>query len=121
MKLFGHEIHLSLRRRVPPEEMVCFGCGQDGNSARKLIAGPPWTFICDECVTMAELALGAGDKGPRSGLLLELTEGRRCSFCNKPVAVATAGAGVGICQECVSICQSIIEEDRQLESQRSEE
>ncbi len=116
MKLFGREIRFSLRRKVPPEEMLCFGCGRDGNSAWKLIAGPARRFICDECVAVAEQALATDDASAESGLLLERTEGRRCSFCNKPVAVATAGAETGICRECIKICQDIIEEDRRLEA-----
>jgi len=119
MKLFGREIHFSFRKKVPPEEMVCFGCGRDGSSVWKLIAGPAPMFICDECVAKAELALAADDQGLQSDLLLERSEGRRCSFCNEPVVVATAGAEVGICQECIKICQDIIAEDRRVESQLS--
>ena len=37
----------------------------------------------------------------------------RCSFCNKPqseVGTLIAGPGVYICDECVDLCQSIIDE-----------
>jgi ATP-dependent protease Clp ATPase subunit len=118
MKLFGFEIDLFPRRKVPPEEIVCFGCGREGNSGKKIIAGPFGVFICEECVAAAELALMTDDKGPTPGLLLERAEGRRCSFCSEQVAVATAGAEVGICRGCVSICQAIITEDRLLEANR---
>jgi ATP-dependent protease Clp ATPase subunit len=118
MKLFGFEIDLFPGRKVPPEEIVCFGCGRYGSSGKKIIAGPFGVFICEECVDGAEVALTTDDKGPTPGLVLERTEGRRCSFCSEQVTVATAGAEIGICRGCVIICQNIISEDRLLEAQR---
>jgi len=120
MKLFKHEIHFSFRSRVPPEEMVCFGCGRHDDNVQKLIAGPPGVFICDECVAQADLALATYDSDPSSGLLQERTEGGCCSFCSKSVAVATAGAEIGICQACIDICQNIISEDSLLKDQLPE-
>lgn len=113
MKLFGREIHLSLGRRPHPEEMVCFGCGCDGESAAKLIAGPQ-VFICDRCVEAAALALAPAAGGAGPGVRLERAAGRRCSFCNAAGAVATAGGEAGICRSCVGICREIIAEDRLL-------
>jgi ATP-dependent protease Clp ATPase subunit len=118
MKLFGFEIDFFPRRKVPPEEIVCFGCGRDDNSGKKIIAGPFGVFICEECVVGAELALTADDGSAMLGSSLERVEGRRCSFCNEQVAVAKADGEIGICRRCVSICQKIITEDRQLEANR---
>ena len=115
MKLFGHEVHFSLRRKRSPEEMVCFGCGRDGESATKLIAGPR-DFICDRCVDAARLALTEDDE--ESGTPLVRTEGGRCSFCNTPIAMATAGGEVGICLSCIGICASIIAEDLRNEARQ---
>ena len=39
---------------------------------------------------------------------------RRCSFCGKPqsqVRRLVAGSGVYICDECVTVCMDIINED----------
>ena len=38
----------------------------------------------------------------------------RCSFCGKPQSLVQkiiAGPGVYICDECISVCQSILEEE----------
>jgi hypothetical protein len=43
---------------------------------------------------------------------------KRCSFCNKSardVRKLVAGPGVNICNECVDICQSILDENRMLD------
>ncbi len=111
MKLFKFEIHLALGRRKQPDEMVCFGCGRDGDTAAKLIAGAH-VFICDRCVDAAALALATDDEAPEPDLRLERTGGRRCSFCNAANAVATAGGEDGICPSCVGICRKILAEDR---------
>ncbi len=47
-----------------------------------------------------------------------------CSFCGKPQAVATrliAGSGVYICDACVRLCMSIIEDEDRLKKGRSDE
>ncbi len=117
MKLFGLDIPFSLpKRREPgPEEMVCFGCGQDGNDSKKLIAGPLPVFICDRCVARAEAVRAGDDRSGTRDPTLKRVEGHRCSFCNKPLPIVTAGGGTGICEECITICQKIIAADRSLD------
>lgn len=47
-----------------------------------------------------------------------------CSFCGKPQAAADrliAGAGVYICDACVRLCMSIIEDEDRLRKGRSDE
>ena len=47
-----------------------------------------------------------------------------CSFCGKPQAVADRlidGSGVYLCDACVRLCMSIIEEDDRLKKGSSEE
>ena len=47
-----------------------------------------------------------------------------CSFCGKPQAVATrliAGSGVYICDACVRLCMSIIDDEDRLKKGRSDE
>jgi ClpX C4-type zinc finger/Glyoxalase superfamily protein len=38
---------------VPPKTLYCSFCGKSQHEVRKLIAGPPPVFICDECVDIA--------------------------------------------------------------------
>ena len=50
--------------------------------------------------------------------------GVRCSFCGKPqeaVKKIIAGPGVFICDECVSLCTDIIEEEAYAEGKDLEE
>jgi hypothetical protein len=35
---------------APPKTLYCSFCGKSQHEVRKLIAGPPPVFICDECV-----------------------------------------------------------------------
>ena len=47
-----------------------------------------------------------------------------CSFCGKPQSVADrliAGSGVYICDACVRLCMSIIEDEDRLKTGRSDE
>lgn len=37
----------------PNEEGSCSFCGKPRRAVRKLIAGPNWAFICDECVFLS--------------------------------------------------------------------
>jgi ClpX C4-type zinc finger/Glyoxalase superfamily protein len=37
---------------VPPKTLYCSFCGKSQHEVRKLIAGPPPSFICDECVEL---------------------------------------------------------------------
>ncbi len=44
-----------------------------------------------------------------------MSEGPRCSFCGKPhteVAKLVAGPGVHICDECIALAESIVDEYR---------
>ena len=58
--------------------------------------------------------LGPGE----NGLKKNNGDGLRCSFCNKnqnDVRKLIAGPTVFICNECVAVCQDIIDEDRRME------
>jgi len=37
---------------APPKTLYCSFCGKSQHEVRKLIAGPPPSFICDECVNI---------------------------------------------------------------------
>jgi hypothetical protein len=37
---------------APPKTLYCSFCGKSQHEVRKLIAGPPPSFICDECVEL---------------------------------------------------------------------
>ena len=110
MRFLGCEIELSGGRKVPPEARVCFACGRGEGGTTQLVAGPD-TFICDLCVAAARLVLAADTEDAGRSSQLRPIEGRRCSFCNSPTTVASAGGGAGICQSCVCGCQYILAEE----------
>jgi hypothetical protein len=51
----GDERELSVAAQnnpTPPKTLYCSFCGKSQHDVRKLIAGPPPSFICDECVEL---------------------------------------------------------------------
>lgn len=91
---------------------ICTFCGKDQNEVARLIGGPGGIFICDECI--AKIA-----QNPEAGDAIMGAEGAdktQCSFCGKkPQSVkyiAQGPGGVNICNECIELCQQIIEEEQ---------
>ena len=96
---------------------VCSFCGKSQEQVRKVIAGPG-VFICDECVDLCQEIL---DEEPLEfspslssiGLVSE-QEGRICSFCGKApeqVQKLIGGPAVNVCDECIELCQEILNEE----------
>jgi hypothetical protein len=101
------------------ELMSCSFCGQHQQQVSKLIAGPDGR-ICDRCVGRVHAVLasvGATASTPIAVIRRVSDEGRDggCSFCgtgrDRVEAVAAAG-DARICNECLSLCEEIISDDR---------
>lgn len=93
---------------------LCSFCGKNQDEVQRLIAGPGDIYICDECIAKISQHPEARDTGAgaeRSGKV-------RCSFCGKQsrqVRYLVQGPGdVNICNECVELCQEIIEEEQSI-------
>jgi phage FluMu protein Com len=111
-----------------PATLACTFCGKTQKTVRKLIAGPG-VYICDECVALAQTVIGSGDPADTEfGTLYAVPaeqSGVRCSFCGKtrarveqmaivPAAtIQRTSASAAICEECLTLCAEIIEEERQ--------
>jgi ATP-dependent protease Clp ATPase subunit len=90
----------------------CTFCGKDQNQVARLIAGSGSVYICDECITRIA-------QNPESSDAIMGAEGSdqvRCSFCGKKPRqvkyVAQGSRGVKICNECIELCQQIIDEEQ---------
>ena len=119
---------MSLKKR--DLDLSCSFCGKHQREVRKIIAGPT-VYICDECIKLCNVILGEevereqpapearppsperGEKKPNQVLC--------CSFCGKShreVRKLIAGPTVYICDECIGLCNDIIAEEIELESER---
>jgi len=88
------------------ENLSCTFCGKRSLDVEQLIASAtPGVFICDGCVSAAELAAGGG--GAQSGSTS--TTDRECSFCLRPIAIYGSAPG-RIRAECVDICRELVAE-----------
>lgn len=90
---------------------TCSFCGKDQNQVGRLIAGPGSVYICDECIT--KIAHNPEENDAIMGA--EGSDQVRCSFCGKNPRqvqyIAQAPRDVKICNECIELCQQIIEEE----------
>ena len=108
------------------ERLRCSFCQKDQNDVRKLIAGPPSVFICDECVAvcvdiMADDARSAVPAAPDaqspapSAVTPPVTAGLvvRCSLCTMALpmdeALPILNRGV-LCPGCIGEIQATIAE-----------
>src|SRR5438552_4115264 len=117
------------RRRTKRDEVKrhrpkCSFCGKDqGERGIRLVAGPG-VFICSECISLAnEILWGHNPPAPASHYghepepMNEREDRRRytrCSFCGKgqdQVRKLVAGPGVFICDQCIDLCQEVLEDD----------
>lgn len=110
-------------------ELACSFCGEAQHEVGKIVAGQNSIAICDACTDKGAqvLATGTAAATPLAEITPLLLPGAadrsaavtapNCSFCGKgPHKVAglvtAAGAtasGVTICDECLALCQEIIE------------
>jgi ATP-dependent protease Clp ATPase subunit len=105
--------------RAGPGQLVsCSFCGNDQRHVKKLIAGPD-AWICDRCVDRVHTVLAAAGQTASTPIATiwpvgDETDGRRCSFCGKgryQVEAMAAAGHVGICDECLDLCDEIISEE----------
>jgi hypothetical protein len=110
-------------------DLHCSFCGKHQHEVRKLIAGPT-VYICDECVKLCnEIIAGEAKRAepapeqpaPPKGEGIAKTDNLLCcSFCGKSqreVKNLIAGPTVYICDECIGLCNDIIAEEIELETQ----
>jgi len=107
----------------------CSFCGKNQDQVQRLIAGPAGVYICNECIDLCQEIIEDEravlpphpDQHPSSPPETSTSHAPtqkiyRCSFCGKhqdQVQRLIAGPeGVYICDECVALCQEIIQEER---------
>jgi hypothetical protein len=89
----------------------CTLCGESRDKAKKPIAGPEF-YICDTCVDSLNAKESSGQAKGKDESTPATKAGTKCSFCGKSqdqVKTIIAGPGVHICNECVVLCQEILE------------
>jgi ATP-dependent protease Clp ATPase subunit len=116
---------MAFRSRQPDEALLCSFCGKSQDVVAKLISSPsdyPRAYICDECVVTCSRAIGEMPAPPYAGKAPALP-GRRsgsglaCSFCHAPSELVRLLPSAGappkalICEECLLVCRSILEDD----------
>lgn len=100
-------------RRNP--RIRCSFCNISQNDTQRLIAGPA-VYICGGCVAAVRTVVDRAEpaKGPRQLVLRPAaTEDHGCSFCGKrppTVSSMVKGGRARICDECLALCEDIIEE-----------
>lgn len=93
----------------------CSFCNISQADTRRLIAGPG-VYICEGCVGAVRTVVDSAQpaKGPRQVVLRPaMAEDHGCSFCDKRPATVTSmvkGGRGRICDECLGLCEDIIEE-----------
>jgi ribosomal protein L37AE/L43A len=99
---------LSDRYAKPRDPLRCSFCEKKKNEVGKLISGPG-VYVCNSCVA------------DFNGCLADPTylgaREVRCSFCGKNAimvkrVIAGPGPGPYICDECVDLCNEILEEEK---------
>jgi hypothetical protein len=105
---FTHIGRLSDRYAKPAGPSQCSFCDKAKNEVGKLISGPG-VHVCNSCVENF------------NGYLADSTylgaREARCSFCGKNAImvkklIAGPGPGPYICDECVDLCNEILEEEK---------
>jgi ATP-dependent protease Clp ATPase subunit len=107
--------------RVPDlgDQLSCSFCGKSQRQVRKLIAGPHG-FICDGCVTGARTVVDDPARTVSTPIATIHRVTREagtpeCSFCGKHrdrVAAMASAGDLRICDECLELCEEILNEER---------
>jgi ATP-dependent protease Clp ATPase subunit len=89
----------------------CSFCGKEQHQVQRLIAGPGYVYVCNECI----VAFLEGNTGAHNDIEAAAGENYRCSFCGKKrtrVQRLFAGPhGINICDQCIDLCREIIEDE----------
>lgn len=106
-----------------PDDPACSFCGRRQQPGRDLVAGPG-TYICQECVEVAETVIRSGQAGETAlGPLQPVPDDQtrsRCSFCgnrrHQVPGLATTNdnpsggkftGDAAICTACLALCREI--------------
>ena len=106
-----------VRGRVNRAWLACSFCGRSGYDVAHLVAGPG-VYICERCVEAAGHVGGPGERQAGASLTAVSADhpSSVCSFCGKKRAdvdrLITAGPRASICGDCLTLCQDIVEEQR---------
>ena len=100
------------QRRKKRLSYYCSFCGKEQDQVQRLIAGPGYVYVCDECI----IAFLEGNIGAHKDIEAAAGENYPCSFCGKKrtrVRRLIAGPnGVNICDQCIDLCREIIEDEQ---------
>lgn len=100
----------------PPPTYSCSFCRKTHKQVQRLIAGPHFVYICNECI----VGLHNKSTDPQLQQTAQQTK-LLCSFCgNKPTPTRflhEGPANVHICNECILLCVEILEEEQRLAGQ----
>jgi len=124
------EKYLDQTHAHPKRLYRCSFCSKSQDQVQRLIAGPAGVYICDECIDLCkEIFREEGvawtlEQDESTSVQQQTTEYEapselfyKCSFCPKlqgQVQRLFAGpGGVYICNECIGLCEQIIEEEAQ--------
>jgi len=87
----------------------CSFCGKEQRQVQRLIAGPQFVFVCDECI-VAFFDVQKQIQSPAN-----LPSGLRCSFCGKEsIRVQYLHQGpkrINICDACIDLCMEIMHKE----------
>ncbi|HLH61025.1 MAG TPA: ClpX C4-type zinc finger protein [Ktedonobacteraceae bacterium] len=90
----------------------CSFCQKEQSQVQRLIAGPGYIYVCDECI----MAFLEGNIGKHMEIEAATGEGVRCSFCGKKrqqlQRLIGGPNGVNICDRCLQLCREIIEDEQ---------
>jgi tetratricopeptide (TPR) repeat protein len=105
---------------LSPEVSVaaCTFCAKFQFEVKKIIAGPN-AHICDECIGLCNDILAESPIDP-SAPKHRFKDGRPCNFCKKEEGhKLIVGPNVGICDDCIGLCNDIIAEEVEAESKEA--
>lgn len=106
--------------RVPGsgDLLACSFCGNNQKQVKKLIAGPG-VYICELCISGAHAVIAEPARTVSTPIatiqqVSDEAGSEQCSFCGKPrhqVAAMTSTADARICNECLELCDEILDEE----------
>jgi ATP-dependent protease Clp ATPase subunit len=99
--------------------LSCSFCGKSQKQVKKLIAGPQ-VYICDGCVARVQTVIAEPGRTVSTPIatiqqVSDEAGAEQCSFCGKPrrqVASMTSTGDARICNECLALCDQILDEER---------
>jgi hypothetical protein len=98
--------------------LTCSFCGKSQRQVKKLIAGPQ-VYICDGCLGRVHAVIAEPGRTVSTPIatiqqVSDEAGAEQCSFCGKPrhqVAAMTSTGDARICNECLELCDQIMDEE----------